>query len=129
MKTYFADTNLYLRFLLQDNKSQAEKVKSYLQEAKKGAIKIIFINAVIIEMAIVLERLYKLSREEIAENLSSLVKTPYLDVVNGNVWLITFQIFTKTKIDLLDIFLFEMAKEYGGLVLSFDKDLEKLSNL
>lgn len=129
MKAYFADTNFYLRFILKDNKVQARKVKEFLQKAQKGRIKIGFLSEVILEMEFVLRNVYSLSKNEITKHLLPLVKTDYLNIPERNLWLTTFKVFQERNIPLFDIFLFFRAQEEGAKVLSFDKDLKKLSQL
>lgn len=126
MKTYFADTNFYLRFLLNDNKTQAIKVEYYLNQAKKEKIKIVYLSAIIIEMEVVLRRVYGLPKSQISKQLQILIKTPYLTVDDQDIWIKTFDRFTAINIDLVDLFLFEKARANNGKILSFDQKLLKL---
>lgn len=126
MKKYFADTNFYLRFLLQDNQAQADQVEKELKKAKDGKQKIIFLSAIILETAFVLKSNYSVTSPGIAEYLSVLVATPYLDIEDRNIWIKILPFFAQSKIDLIDIFLFEKAKDINAQVLSFDKDFKKL---
>lgn len=126
MKSYFADTNFYLRFILKDNKNQTKKTKGFLAIAKKGKIKIIFLPEVILEMEFVLRSVYSLSRKEIVRYLFPLIKTDYLEIQEREIWLPAFKIFQETNLSLFDIFLFLKAKKENAEVLSFDKDFKKL---
>lgn len=126
MKIYFADTNFYLRFVLGDIKEQADKTEEFLLKAKEGKIKIIFTTAIIIEMAIVLEKYYHVTKDEIALQLSILVKSIYLQIEDRQIWIKTLEYFPNINIDLLDILLFEKAREEGAEVLTFDRDFKKL---
>ena len=129
MKSYFADTNFYLRFILQDNKEQADKVEGDLKKASRGQKRIVFLSAVFLEMAFVLKSYYSLSTSEIARYLSILVKTKYLEIEDREIWLRVFSNYVTRSISLMDLFLFERAKDAGGDVLSFDKDFERLKQL
>lgn len=129
VKRYFADTNFYLRFTLQDNKEQANFVEDELKKAKAGQQTIVFLSIVILEMAFVLKSYYLLSNVEIANCLSTLAKTSFLDVADRSIWLKVLPVYAKKNISLIDIFLFEKAKSEGGEVLSFDKDFERLKKL
>lgn len=126
MKSYFADTNFYLRFILKDNKNQTKKTKGFLAIAKKGKIKIIFLPEVILEMEFVLRSVYSLSRKEIVRYLFPLIKTDYLEIQEREIWLLAFKIFQETNLSLFDIFLFLKAKKEKAEILSFDKDFKKL---
>lgn len=127
MKVYFADTNFYLRFILQDNLRQFKIVNEFLQKAQEGKLKIVFLSEVILEMEFVLKSVYSFSRREIVKVLFSLVKTDYLDIEERDLWLEAFEIFRKSKLSLFDIFLFLSARKENAEVLSFDKDFKKLA--
>lgn len=127
VKSYFADTNFYLRFILKDNIRQVKKVKELLFKAKKRKVKIIFLPQVILEMEFVLRSVYSLSKEEIVEYLFPLVKIDYLEIGERQIWLTAFKIFKEKNLSLFDIFLFLKAKNEGAEILSFDKDFKKLA--
>lgn len=129
MKTYFADTNFYLRFILKDNQKQFEKVKKLLFQAKKRKVKIVFLPQVILEMEFVLKSVYSSPKEEIIKYLFPLVKTDYLEIADREIWLEAFKIFEKTNLPLFDIFLFLKAKQQKGEILSFDRDFKKLARI
>lgn len=123
MTTYFADTNFFLRFLLQDNQTQAEKVEADLDRAKREKIKIVYLVAVIIEMEVVLRKVYHQQKVYIAEQLLTLVQTPYLVIEDRETLIRTFELFKKYSLDLLDLLLLERAKSGNAEVLTFDKKL------
>lgn len=127
MKIYFADTNFFLRFLLQDNLTQAQKVEDYLDLAKKEKIKIVYLVAVIIEMEVVLRKVYHQQKVYIAEQLLTLVQTPYLVIEDRGILIKTFELFKKYNLDLLDLLLLERAKTDKAEILTFDKKLIALS--
>jgi len=126
MKSYIADTNFYLRFILQDVKSQAKLSEKYLNKAKLGEIKIFFPDEVVLEMEFVLRNFYSVNREEITKSLLGLMKIEYVDVENRSLWIKTLEIYKEKNVSLLDIFLFLKAKDVGSEVLSFDRDFQKL---
>lgn len=129
MKKYFADTNFYLRFILQDNKQQADQVEIDLKQAKLGRKSIIFLSAVFLEMAFVLLSHYAFKKTVVADRLLTLAKTSFLEIEDREIWIKILPVFAKTNISLLDIFLFEKAKEEKAEVLTFDQDFKKLNKL
>jgi len=126
MKSYIADTNFYLRFILQDVISQAKITEGYLRKAKLSKVSIFFPDEVILEMEFVLRSVYSVKREDLADSLTGLIKVEYVDVENRLLWIKTLEIYKATKISLLDTFLFLKAQEIGSEVLSFDEDFKKL---
>ncbi len=125
MTRYFADTNFYLRFLLQDNKEQAKKTQNFLERASEGEIEIIFISPVILEMTYVLESVYEVPREKIAQSLLTLIKTDYLEVQDRDVWVGVFELYKKKNISLFDIYLSMKSQGEGADVLTYDQKLER----
>lgn len=127
MKKFLADTNIYLRFVLEDNKVQAETVKKFLEKAKKRQLKIIFLSPVILEMEFVLRSVYSVPRKQIAKYLLALVKTDYLEIESRKLWIDVLETYSHQKISLFDLFLFFRSQEEDAEVLSFDKDFKKLA--
>lgn len=107
--------------------TQAQKVEDYLDLAKKEKIKIVYLVAVIIEMEVVLRKVYHQQKVYIAEQLLTLVQTPYLIIEDRGILIKTFELFKKYNLDLLDLLLLERAKSDKAEVLTFDKKLTALS--
>ncbi len=126
MKTFIADTNFYLRYLLKDNATQAALCEKQLTQARDGVIEIVFTDPVILEMEFVLRSFYKVPRITIVEKLLVLVKTKYLTIEHRALWIEVFELYQTNTIALLDCYLFLRAQEFSSEVLSFDHDFEKL---
>ena len=129
MKVYFADTNIFIRFLIGDNLKQAKQAGDYFALAKAKKIQIVVLSEIILEIDYVFKKVYGLSRLEISQKLSDLVSSPYFDPEDRSIWIRSFDTYRKTSFDLVDIFLFEKAKSENGEVLSFDRDFKKLKKL
>ena len=126
MKTYFADTNLYLRFILADDQTQFKKVNNFFRRAQRKKLKIVFLAVVILEMEFVLRNVYSFSKTELIKSLLTLVKSEYLEIEERELWFEAFRIFQEKNLSLFDIFLFLKAQKSGAEVLSFDQDFKKL---
>ena len=126
MKILFADTNIFLRFLLGDIPFQTERAKNYFENAKKGKINLVVCQIVIFEIAFALEKLYSFSKEDIINSIKTIVTMPYLKVEDKMVFLETLSLYGRKNIDFVDVFLFCEAESQGGEVLSFDRDFRKL---
>jgi len=126
MKIYFADTNVFLRFLLKDNPILAKEAEAYFLRAKAGKIKIIILSEILLEMEYVLRKVYTQSRSEITKKMTALVTSAYFEVADGNLWGAVLEDYWQKSVDLVDIFLFQKAQAVGGEVLSFDRDFKKL---
>lgn len=126
MKTYFVDANIFLRFILEDNKKLAKKAKEYFQKAKEEKINLIFTPEIIMEINYVLLKVYSVDKIKVIDYLSTLIKTPYLEIINRKILLNCLDIYQKYSIDFIDALLFSYAKENKSEVLSFDSDFKKL---
>jgi len=129
MKIFFADTNLFIRFFLQDNLKLARKAKFYFLRAKNKKIKLVVISEIIPEIEYILRKVYHLPKKEVEKHLSGLLKAPYFEVERRNFWLEAVRIYQETEVDLVDIFLFLIAKKEEAQVLSFDEDFRKLARI
>lgn len=126
MKKYLLDTNVFLRFLLQDNKKYYQTASNYFKKAQEKKIETEIIPEVIFELDYVLKGVYHLSKKEVTDILLKLVKTPYLKIENRELLLTVIEEYQKKSVDLFDIYLFYLAKNKNSEVLSFDRDFLKL---
>ena len=73
-KNIIIDANVVLRYLLKDNEKFYEKAKALFDDVLLGKKKIWIMHSVIAEVVYVLLKLYKVTRKEIAEVLTELIK-------------------------------------------------------
>jgi len=123
------DTNLIIRFLVNDDKKQAAIVKSLFLKAEKDSESLFICNPVLLEVIYVLDSVYEYTRNEILNSLELLFMMRILEFENPDI-LQNFIIYgRKTKIELEDLFIGIIAKENGcETTLTFDKKAAK-SNL
>lgn len=126
MKIYFADANIFLRFILKDNLSQWRLASSYFERSKLGKIKIIFFTEIILEIEYVMRKVYGFPKGIIVQHLSTLISVKNIDIPDRNALRNAFTLYADINIDLTDLVLFFKAQQQGGEVLSFDKDFQKL---
>jgi len=126
MTKYIVDTNVFLRFLLKDNKKYFNQAKKYFTRAKEHKTTLILLPSVVFEIDYVLRGVYSLPRKESAEILSSLVKSPDLEIKERKILIEAVEKYKKINIDLVDIYLSVVAKQQKAKVLSFDKDFKKI---
>lgn len=126
MKTFFVDSNIFLRFVLKDHPDFWNRAKNYFLQAKLRKIKLIFLTEIIIEIEYFLRKLYQLPKKVIYQHLCFLIKIPYLEIRNKAILEKALQTYLHQEIDLVDLVLFYTAQQEQAKVLSFDKDFEKL---
>ena len=126
MQTYYLDTNILLRFLLKDNAVQVAKLRSYFLKAQQGAIKIVILPQLVIEMEYVLRKVYKYPKTALVEHLQNIVELSYIEIVDRQILYASVNLYKAYTIDFVDAYLFASAKANSAEVLSFDKDFTKI---
>lgn len=126
MKKYLLDTNIFLRFILNDIPQLAQKAENYFKKAKQGKILLFVPQIVIFEIIFALEKEYKFKRSEIVNSLKPLLAAPYMEVEDRNSFLEAMDLYEQKSLSLVDIFLFYKAREADAEVLSFDKHFKQL---
>ena len=127
MKRYYVDANIFLRFLLNDNATQADLAEKYFEQAKREKVELVIIPLTIIEIVYVLTKVYKETRSQVTENIKTILSTSYLKVKQRKELLQAVELYDEYNVDFVDTFLYACAKNDTAEVLSFDKDFKKLS--
>ncbi len=128
MNRFIVDTNVFLRFLLEDHPKYFKLAKKHFSQAQKKEIGLILIPEVVLEINYVLRKVYSFTREETASVLIKIIKSPDLDVKEREVLIEAIEKYQKKNVDLTDLYIFETARKEKVKILSFDKDFKKISN-
>lgn len=117
--SHMLDANAVLRFLLQDIEEQFQQVRNVVKRDKCYVT-----LEVMAEVCYVLEGLYQVSREDIANNFRKLNFD--VTILNVDVFLRALEIFDKSpKLDFVDCLLYGYKMERGIDIVTFDKQLIK----
>lgn len=126
MREYFVDTNIFLRFLLADNKKQYLLAKKLFQKAEDGKISLWTTDIVILEIIWTLKSFYQLKPQEIQHSITSLAALKNLKIENKNLILEALDVFVSKNVDFADAYNFLLAQKTKKKILSFDQDFDKL---
>jgi uncharacterized protein len=125
-KIYLVDTNVVLRYLLDDHEIFSPKAKRFMIRLSDNAISSEISAVVIVECVYVMEKFYKIPRNEIVNKLCAILS--FSGIVNADKKnLIAALIeYGRTNVDIVDCIL---AAESSStrIVVSFDKDFKKLN--
>jgi len=116
----YLDTNVILRYLLQDCEQFITQSKEYI-ENNKTYIR----NEVFAEVVYVLNKTYQVPRSEIANILKELLFINDIEVDSKEVIILAFEIFEAKNIDFVDSLLCAYSKVLKINVVTFDKKLTK----
>jgi len=116
------DTNVLVRFLIQDDKQQAKAVLAHFAEYEKNIQSFFVTQLVILELIWVLEAVYDVSRKDILYSLSELLLMPVLTFEAQSTLRSFINSATKSKFDLPDLLIAHSAIEHGcDTTYTFDK--------
>ncbi len=119
------DTNLIIRFLVNDDPQKVSRVEHLLKDKSN---KNVLLDTVVAEIIWVLLSYYSIEKAEIVEKIRALI---HVDTVECNAFLINraLAIWEKNIISYIDAYLAAVA-ELGNMTLyTYDKRLEKISTI
>jgi predicted nucleic-acid-binding protein len=114
------DTNVILRYLLQDCEQFIAQSKEYMENSKTYIR-----NEVFAEVVYVLNKTYQIPRNELANILKELLSMKTIEVDSKEVIILALEIFETKNIDFVDSLLCAYSKLLKVNVVSFDKKLNK----
>jgi len=112
------DTNIVLRYILNDHEEMSLKAKDILWNNK-----VLLLTQVVAEVIYVLEGVYESTRKKTVEVLRKLFTLPTLLIENENIVTLALEKYAQTKLDFVDALLYAHHKITGLSVETFDKDL------
>lgn len=119
------DTNLIIRFLVNDDPQKVTRVEHLLKDKNN---KNVLLDTVIAEIIWVLNSYYSIEKEEVAEKIRALI---HVDTIECNAFLINraLNIWEKNIISYIDAYLAAVA-ELGNMTLyTYDKRLGSISTI
>lgn len=126
MKKVVVDTNVLLRFLLNDIPSQVEEARKRFKQAKLGKIELHIPQIVLFEIVFNLTNTYKFDKNKVIGAIGVILNTPYLKVQNREIFILAIKCFQENNVSFVDCFIKAMSKEIKGELFSFDKKLNKI---
>ena len=115
-----ADANVVLRYLLDDNKKQANIAAKVLENDN---VYIPF--EVIAEIVYVLFKVYQVDKKELCTKLSALLSYPNITTNDDDVILHSLHIYQKNNFDFIDSILCAYKVMRGYEIITFDKQIKK----
>ena len=122
MKTYFVDTNLFIRYLTNDDPEKTDRVEKLLDDAAAGKVKLVTAEMVMAEVVWVLESYYGLKNIEIASMIKAILATPGLEVINSSLVEKALEYYLSYQIDFIDGYIAAvMSRKQINEIFSYDK--------
>ncbi|MBI1747664.1 MAG: type II toxin-antitoxin system VapC family toxin [Acidobacteria bacterium] len=123
------DTNILVRYLVKDDRKQAERASAYIREATADG-ESCFINHVVIgELVWVLESAYEYGKNEIADVLEKILVTKQLEIEAKDIVRQAVQDYRRGRGDLADYLIGRSNQAQGcEVTASFDRALKNSSS-
>jgi predicted nucleic acid-binding protein len=123
----FVDTNYFLRFLLDDNHQQNEKVKELFVAAAEGREQLCSSTIVIFEIYWVLSSYYQQDKAEIISTLEKILALEFIEMDDRSTFSQALSFFCEQSISLEDCYhlAFAQSKKVKDFA-TFDQKLSKV---
>ena len=123
------DTNLVVRYLVQDHEKHAKAAGRLFDACDRGEVVIVVLPVVLAECVFVLESFYKHPRVDIASALGRLISSPGVEIDGAAIQLDALDRYSKTKIHFVDCMVASTAAAQNVPVASFDQDFRKFADV
>ena len=122
---YLIDTNIIIRFLVGDNEEFLEQSTNIFQDIENGKIQAEILSEVLMEAFFVLTKFYKLPKNEVINDLKTILSLQGIVNQDKTILFETLNIVENKNIDFVDALICAKTKLQNYNFLSFDKDLKK----
>jgi len=127
-KRRLVDTNLIVRYLVQDHEKHAKAAGKLFDACDRGDVVIVVLPAVLAECVFVLESFYEHPRRDIASALGRLISSPGVEI-DAAINLDALDRYRKTKVHFVDCLIAATAATENMPVASFDQDFRKFTDV
>jgi len=128
MKKIFVDTNIWLRFLVADDKEKFEECKKLLILNESGKFKIYTSTIVLLEIAYTLSSFYQIGKSEIISDLKNILLARNLTLIENTNFPKTLEIFKKFNIKIADCLIISQIPP-KTILCTYDKDFRRVSKI
>ena len=133
-KRRLVDTNLIVRYLVQDHEKHAKAAGKLFDACDRGDAVIVVLPVVLAECVFVLESFYEHSRGDIASALGRLISSPGVEIRDAVIrdaviHLDALDRYRKTKVHFVDCLIAATATAEDTPVVTFDQDFRKFADV
>jgi predicted nucleic-acid-binding protein len=129
MKAGVLDANVLLRFFLQDDAKQSPAATAFFNKAEAQDINLFLQDTIVAEVTFVMEKVYRRSRERIADALLDFVQNPFITVQNSTTLTDALLRYRTHPVDFPDALVAAEAASRKIPAVSFDKDLNRFQDV
>ena len=124
-KQRLVDTNLIVRYLVQDHEKHARAAGRLFDACDRGDVVVVVLPVVLAECVFVLESFYGHPRSDIASVLRGLISSPGVEITEVTVHIDALNRYKGTKAHFVDCLIAATAVARNLPVSTFDQDFRK----
>ena len=128
-KRRLVDTNLIIRYLVQDHEKHARAAGKLFDACDRGDVSIVVLPVVLAECVFVLDSFYKHPRADIASALGRLISSPSVEIREVAVHLDALNRYKGSKIHFVDCLIAATAVAEDVPVSTFDQGFRKFTDV
>jgi predicted nucleic-acid-binding protein len=128
-KRRLIDTNLVVRYLVQDHEKHAKAAEKLFEACDRGELILVVLPAVLAECVFVLDSFYGRPRADISSALATLISSPGVEISDAAVHLDALKLYRQTKAHFVDCLIAATAAAENTPVATFDQDFRKFSDV
>src|SRR3989344_2903684 len=130
MSKYFIDTNIFIRYYLNDDEKLSLASKKIIDDCVAGKYTSVICSTTLLEIVWVLKSFYKQPRDKIINFIEKILEIRNLIIIDRNLTEKTFSIYKLLNIDITDsYFCALMEQEKISEIFSFDHDFNKIKGV
>jgi predicted nucleic acid-binding protein len=122
---YLIDANVIIRFLVGDHKEHLEKSTKIFREIEEGSLRVEILETVLMEVFFVLVKFYKLDKNEVINDLKSILTLQGVVNLDKVILHETLTLVESKNIDFVDAQICAKVKLQNYKALSFDEDVKR----
>ncbi len=127
MATPFLDTNVLLRHFLQDHADHSPRATVYLSRIERGEIRVRLLPTVVFETVFTLQRLYRVSREDIRDAVLPLIELSGIVLPGKRSLHRAFALYAGLNVSFADAYhAAEMERLSIDETVSFDRGFDRI---
>ena len=128
-KRRLVDTNLIVRYLVQDHEKHAKAAGKLFDACDRGDVVIVVLPAILAECVFVLKSFYEHPRGDISSALGKLISSPGVEIMWATIHLDALERYRKTNVHFVDCLLAATAAAGDTPVATFDQDFRKFADV
>jgi predicted nucleic-acid-binding protein len=128
-KRRLVDTDLIVRYLVQDHEKHAKAAARLFDACDRGDVVVVVLPAVLAECVFVLDSFYQHARGDIASALGTLISSPGVVISEEAIHLDALDRYRKTNVHFVDCLIAATASAEKTSVATFDQDFRKFADV